>query len=56
MELEETMPSVMLNPVIKAPKRAMTTSAGFLKRKYRQEKQLADIYKVSHWVDVMFTF
>jgi len=46
LELEESLPDVLLKPVIKAPKRHTTTSAGFLKRKYREEKQLADIHQV----------
>jgi len=49
LELEESLPDVLLNPVVKAPKRHTTTSAGFLKRKYREEKQLADIHQASHW-------
>lgn len=47
LELEESLPDILLKPVIKAPKRRMTTSAGFLKRKYREEKKLADIYQAS---------
>jgi len=47
LELEESLPDILLNPVIKAPVRRMTTSAGFLKRKYREEKQLADIHQAS---------
>jgi len=49
MELEESLPDVLLKPVVKAPMRHMTTSAGFLKRKYRDEKQLADIHQASYW-------
>jgi len=47
LELEESLPDILLKPVVKAPKRRMTTSAGFLKRKYREEKKLADIYQAS---------
>ena len=55
-ELEESLPDVVLKPIIKAPKRRMTTSAGFLKRKYREEKKLADIYQASHLLCVLCTF
>jgi len=53
LELEESLPDVLLNPTFKVPKRNMTTSAGFLKRKYREEKQLADIHQVRHWLCVL---
>ena len=53
LELEESLPCALLNPVVKAPKRRVTTSAGFLKRKYREEKQLADIHQASHSLHVM---
>jgi hypothetical protein len=46
LELENSMPDFILKPVVKAPKRQATTQAGFLRRKYRDEKQLADIHKV----------
>lgn len=46
LELENSLPDFVLNPVIKPPKRVTTTHAGFLKRKYREEQKLADIYKV----------
>lgn len=49
LELEESLPDIVLKPVVRAPKRRTTTSAGFLKRKYREEKQLADIHQASHW-------
>jgi len=55
LELEESIPDALLNPVIKAPSRRMTTSAGFLKRKYREEKKLAGIYQASHWLYVLCT-
>jgi hypothetical protein len=45
LELERSLPDFVLKPVVKAPRRQMTTSAGFLKRKYREEKELADIYQ-----------
>ena len=56
LELEESLPDVLLKPIIKAPKRCMTTSAGFLKRKYREEKKLADIYQASHSLCLLCTF
>ena len=55
LELEESLPDLLLKPAIKAPKRRTTTSAGFLKRKYREEKQLADIHQASCWSFVMCT-
>jgi len=55
LELEESLPDILLRPVVKAPKRQMTTSAGFLKRKYRDEKQLADIHQASCCLYIMCT-
>jgi len=56
LELEESLPDILLKPVVKAPQRRMTTSAGFLKRKYREEKKLADIYQASYLLCVLAIF
>ena len=46
LELENSLSDFVLKPVVKAPRRVTTTQAGFLKRRYREEKQLADIDQV----------
>lgn len=45
VELENSMPDYILQPVVRPPKRQLTTSTGFMKRKYRQEMELAGIHK-----------
>lgn len=53
MELEASLPSYVLKLQLKAPQRITTTNDGYLKRKYREEKRLDNIYDVSglpgHW-------
>ena len=45
LELENSLPDFLKNPSVKAPQRVTTTQAGFLKRRYREEQQLADMAK-----------
>ncbi|CAF0858310.1 unnamed protein product, partial [Didymodactylos carnosus] len=45
LELESTLPSSALKIKLHAPKRQNTTKAGFLKRNYRRERDLENIYK-----------
>ena len=47
MELENSLPDFVMQPRIKAPKPKTVTKSGFVKRKYRQEKELAEIHQVS---------
>lgn len=46
LELENFLPDFVVQPRIKAPKPKTVTKAGFVKRKYRQERELADIHEV----------
>ncbi len=44
LELEASLPSFVLELNIKPPKRVTKTNDGYMKRKYREEKRLDDIY------------
>ena len=46
MELEASLPPYVLQLQIKPPKRITTTKDGYLKRKFKEEKRLEDIYDV----------
>lgn len=46
MELEASLPSYVLKLQIKPPQRVTNTKDGYLKRKYREEKRLDNIYDV----------
>ena len=46
LELESFLPDFVVQPRIKAPKPKTVTKAGFVKRKYRQERELAEIHEV----------
>lgn len=46
LELENFLPDFVVQPRIKAPKPKTVTKAGFVKRKYRQERELAEIHEV----------
>lgn len=45
LELEASLPPYVLQLQVKAPKRIVNTKDGYMKRKYREEKRLDDIYK-----------
>ncbi|KAL3885253.1 hypothetical protein ACJMK2_025341 [Sinanodonta woodiana] len=45
LELEASLPDFVTQPRIKAPKPKTVTKAGFIKRKYRQERELMDIHE-----------
>jgi len=47
LELENFLPDFVTQPRIKAPKPKTVTKAGFVKRKFRQERELAEIHGVS---------
>lgn len=47
LELEASLPSYVLDVQIDPPKRVTNTKDGYLKRKYREEKRLDNIYGVS---------
>ena len=47
LELENFLPDFVVQPRIKAPKPKTVTKAGFIKRKYRQENELAEIHEVN---------
>lgn len=44
LELEASLPPFVLQLQIKAPKRTVTTRDGYMKRKYKEEKRLDEIY------------
>lgn len=46
LELEGFLPTFVTQPKIKAPKPKTVTKAGFVKRKYRQDRELAEIHEV----------
>ncbi|ELU06518.1 hypothetical protein CAPTEDRAFT_90714, partial [Capitella teleta] len=46
LELEDSMPDYVMQPRIKAPKPRTVTKSGFVRRKYRQEQQLAELHAV----------
>ncbi|OWF41651.1 cilia- and flagella-associated protein 91-like isoform X2 [Mizuhopecten yessoensis] len=45
IELEQSLPDFVLNPRIKAPKPKTVTKAGFIKRKYRKQRELMDMHE-----------
>ncbi|XP_013081110.2 cilia- and flagella-associated protein 91-like isoform X2 [Biomphalaria glabrata] len=45
LELEASLPDFVLHPRIKAPKPATVTKAGFIKRKFKKEQELAEAYE-----------
>ena len=42
--LEQTLPRKLLNPSINAPRKTISTREGFVKRQYREEQMLDDIF------------
>jgi len=44
LELEASLPPYVLQLQIKPPKRTVNTKDGYMKRKYKEEKRLDDIY------------
>ena len=46
LELEASLPQSVLQVQIKPPKRITTTKDGYMKRKYRDERELASIQEV----------
>ncbi len=44
LELEASLPPYVLQLQVKAPKRTVTTRDGYMKRKYKEEKRLDEIY------------
>ena len=46
--LENFLPDFVVQPRIKAPKPKTVTKAGFTKRKYRQDAELAEIHQVQN--------
>lgn len=53
VELENSLPDFVLHPTVRPPKRQLTTSTGFVKRKYRQEMELAGIHKVQNVLHII---
>ena len=49
LELEASLPQFVTQPRIKAPKPKTVTKAGFVKRKYRQERELMDMHEVNEY-------
>ncbi|XP_050416159.1 cilia- and flagella-associated protein 91 [Patella vulgata] len=45
LELEASLPDFVTAPRIKAPKPKTVTKAGFIKRKYRQERELIELHE-----------
>lgn len=54
MELEDSLPDFIIQPRIKAPKPRTVTKSGFVRRKYRQERQLAEIHAVNPYCTFEF--
>lgn len=48
LELESTLPSNALKIRLPAPKRITTTKEGHLKRQFRRERDLNNIFKVKY--------
>ena len=46
LELEASLPDFVVHPRIKAPKPKTVTKSGFVKRRYRQERELQEIHEV----------
>ncbi|XP_074652837.1 cilia- and flagella-associated protein 91-like [Tubulanus polymorphus] len=46
LELEASLPDYVTNPRVMAPRAKTVTKSGFIKRKYRQENELAEIHQV----------
>jgi len=46
LELEASLPDFVLHPRIKAPKPSTVTKTGFVKRKYRKERELTEVYEI----------
>ena len=46
LELENSLPTFVTQPRVKAPKPKTVTKAGFIKRRHRQERELAEIHEV----------
>jgi hypothetical protein len=47
LELEASLPPFVLQVNMKPPKRVVNTKDGYMKRKFREQKRLDDIYTVS---------
>lgn len=45
LELEASLPDFVLHPRVKAPKPSTVTKTGFIKRKYRKERELTEVYE-----------
>ncbi|XP_071094992.1 cilia- and flagella-associated protein 91-like [Haliotis cracherodii] len=45
LELEASLPDFVMQPRVKAPKPKTVTKAGFIKRKYRQQRELMEMHE-----------
>ncbi|CAL1545504.1 unnamed protein product, partial [Lymnaea stagnalis] len=45
LELEASLPDFVMHPRVKAPKPVTVTDTGFIKRKYKKEKELTEAYE-----------
>ncbi|XP_059158097.1 LOW QUALITY PROTEIN: cilia- and flagella-associated protein 91-like [Physella acuta] len=45
LELEASLPDFVMNPRVKAPRPVTVTKTGFIKRKFKKEKELAEAYE-----------
>ncbi len=50
LELEQSLPDFVTQPRVKAPKPKTVTKSGFVKRRYRQERELAEIHEVTYLI------
>ncbi|CAG5116047.1 unnamed protein product [Candidula unifasciata] len=46
LELEASLPSFVLNPRIKAPYSNTTTKTGYIKKKFRKDHELSEVYEI----------
>lgn len=46
LELEQSLPDFVTQPRVKAPRPRASTKAGHIKRKYRKEKELAEVHEL----------
>ncbi|XP_012944765.1 cilia- and flagella-associated protein 91 [Aplysia californica] len=46
LELEASLPDFVMYPRVRAPKPSTVTKTGFIKRKYRKERELTEVYEM----------
>ncbi|GFO15944.1 cilia- and flagella-associated protein 91 [Plakobranchus ocellatus] len=54
LELEASLPDFVIQPRIKAPKPSTVTKSGFIKRRYRKERELSEVYEANAINDLAY--